>query len=91
MMPVPHCERPSNCLRLSHPKIYSSIVSEMKASRGCRNWKDFDVFYADDVDPNVSAVDRARKTAAAYERKLRMLESFDSPPRRSIDDVDLIG
>lgn len=91
MMPVPHNERPSRCLRLSHPKMYSSLVSDMKASRGCRNWKDFDVFYADDVDMNVSAVDKARKTAADHARKMRMLDSFDSETRRSIDAVDLIG
>lgn len=91
MMPVPHNERPSRCLRLSHPKMYSSLVSEMKATRGCRNWKDFDVFYTDDVDMNVSAIDRARKTAAHHASKMRMLDSFDSETRRSIDEVDLIG
>ena len=91
MMPVPHNERPSRCLRLSHPKMYSSIVSDMKAARGCRNWKEFDVFYADDVDMNVSADEKARKTAADHARKMRMLDSFDSEQRRSIDEVDLIG
>ena len=94
MMPVPHNERPSRCLRLSHPKMYSSLVSEMKACRGgSRNWKDFDVFYADEVDMNVSAIERARKTAAEHARKMRVLDSFDEgeAPRRSIDEVDLIG
>lgn len=91
MMPVPHNERPSRCLRLSHPRVYSSLVAEMKASRGCRNWKDFDVFYADDVDMRVSAVDKARKTAEMHARKMRGFDSFDSETRRSIDEVDLIG
>ena len=90
-MPVPHTERPSRCLRLSHPKMYSSLVSDMKACRGCRNWRDFDVFEKDEVDMNVSAIERARKTAANHARKMRVLESFDSEIRRSIDDVDLIG
>lgn len=92
MMPVPHNERPSRCLRISHPKMYSSLVNDMKACRGgSRDWRAFDVFYDDDVDMNVSAVDRARKTAECHARKMRMLESFDSDTRRSIDEVDLIG
>lgn len=92
MMPVPHNERPSRCLRLSHPKVYSSLVAEMKAERGgSRDWRGFDVFYADEVDEKVSAVERARKTAENHARKMRLLDSFDSEARRSIDDVDLIG
>lgn len=92
MMPVPIEGRPSRCLRLSHPRMYSSLIFDMKQSRGCRTWKDFDVFYADDVDMNVSAVEQARKRAADHEKKWKQLSSFDSDePRRSIDDVDLIG
>ena len=93
-MPVPPEGRPSRCLRLSHPRMYSSLIFDMKQTRGCRTWKDFEVFHADEVDMNVSAVEQARKRAADHARKWAQLNSFDSDsdePRRSIDDVDLIG
>lgn len=93
MMPYPHEPRPSRCLRLSHPKIYSGLVYDMKASKGCRDWRNFAVFYADDVDMNITADEAARKRALDYQRKLRQLNcSFDSDPSsdRSIE-VDMIG
>lgn len=93
MMPLPHDPRPSRCLRLSHPKIYSNLVSDMKSSKGCRDWKNFPVFYNDDIDINTSADEFARKKALDYERKLRQLNaSFSSGGEtdRSIS-VDMIG
>ena len=92
MMPVPRDPRPSKCLRLSQPKLYSSIVSDMKASKGCRDWRNFAVFYDDDVDMSMTADEAARKKALEYQKKLRDLWSFDSAPRTpgSIE-VDMIG
>ena len=71
MMPVPPEGRPSRCLRLSQPKTYSDIVSSMKETRGCRDWRSFDVFYQDDVDGEISAIEVARRRAADCERKCR--------------------
>ena len=79
MMPYPFEPRPSKCLRLSHPKTYSALVSEMKYAKGCRDWRNFDVFYADEVDMSITADEAARQRAIEYQRKLRQLEcSFDS-------------
>lgn len=89
-MPSPPEERPSRCLRMSHPKTYSNIVDSMKKSKGCREWKAFPVFYNDEVDMSISALEVARKRAADYERKLRSLNSFGSDERESIG-VDMIG
>ena len=93
MMPLPHNERPSKCLRLSHPRIYSSIVSDMKSCKGCRDWKNFAVFYPDDVDMNITADEAAKQRAIDYQRRLRELNcSLASWPSsdRSIE-VDMIG
>ena len=96
MMPVSTIERPSQCLRLSHPKVYSSLVSDMKCSMKCRDWKNFAVFYADDVDMSMSADEAARKKAIEYRRKWQMINcSFesgeDSNRSTSLDRVDMIG
>lgn len=97
MMPVPNDSRPSRCLRLSHPRIYSNLVSDMKSSKGCRNWKDFAVFYNDDVDMNLTADEAAKRRAIEYQRKVRELNcSLASWPcsepasDRSVE-VDMIG
>jgi hypothetical protein len=90
MMPVPIEGRPSKCLRLSHPKIYSNIVESMKQSRGCRDWRSFDVFYEDDVDMTRSAVDEARKRKADYEKKWGVLNSFGDDDTTEVE-VDMIG
>jgi hypothetical protein len=94
MMPVPteHC-RPSNCLRLSQPRTYGDIVASMKAEKGCRDWRNFAVFYDDDVDMTRSAVEEAKKRAADHQRRLRTLDSFDeedSSSRHSSAGGDMI-
>lgn len=95
MMPVPEEPRASRCLRLSQPKTYSNIVDSMKASRGCRDWRNFQVFHNDEVDMSLSVDEVARRRAADFERKMRSLNSFDSiaqvDSRRSIDFIDTIG
>ena len=90
MMPVPVEPRPSRCLRLSQPKTYSNIVDSMKAHKGCRDWRNFAVFYADDVDESMSAEDVARRRAADYERKIRQLNSFSDDSDQSVM-VDMIA
>lgn len=97
MMPVPHDPRPSHCLRLSHPRIYSNIVSEMKSDMKSRDWKNFAVFYNDDVDMNLTADEAARRTTIAYQKRLRELNcslaswpSSELSSDRSIE-VDMIG
>ena len=92
-MPLPSDPRGSRCLRLSHPKTYSALVYDMKASKGCRDWRNFAVFYQDDVDMSLSAEELGRKKALDYQRKLRQLNcSFSSGEEtdRSIS-VDMIG
>ncbi|EGP83112.1 uncharacterized protein MYCGRDRAFT_106356 [Zymoseptoria tritici IPO323] len=91
MMPVPAEPRASRCLRLSQPKTYSNIVDSMKATRGCRDWRSFGVFYADEVDMSLPAEDVARRRAADCERKLRMLSLSSREGRPSIDEIDMIG
>ena len=100
MMPVPHDPRPSRCLRLSHPRIYSNLVSDMKHSKGCRDWKNFAVFYNDDVDMSITADEVARQRAIEYQRKVRELNcslaSWPSSAPTSPDsdrsiEVDMIG
>ncbi|KXT17619.1 hypothetical protein AC579_10165 [Pseudocercospora musae] len=91
MMPVPPEPRSSRCLRMSHPKIYGDIVSSMKASKGCRDWASFPVFYQDEVDMSMSADEVARKRAADYERKMRQLNSFSSDEDHRSIDIDMIG
>ncbi|KAK5127516.1 hypothetical protein LTR85_006855 [Meristemomyces frigidus] len=78
MMQVPPEPRPSRCLRLSQPKTYSNIVDSMKASKGCRDWRNFAVFHVDEVDMSMSAEDVARRRARDYERKVRQLNSFST-------------
>ena len=93
MMPLPHDSRPSRCLRLSHPRVYGNLVTDMKASKGCRDWRNFAVFYDDDVDMSMSADEAARKKAIEYQRMLRKINcSFESSPRSDISSpVDMIG
>ena len=90
MMPLP-TERPSRCLRLSQPKTYSNIIDSMKAQRGCRDWRTFDVFYENDIDATMSADELAKVRVADFEKKLRQFDSFDSREgsNRSIE-VDMI-
>ncbi|QIW98097.1 hypothetical protein AMS68_003615 [Peltaster fructicola] len=76
MMPVPNDGRQSRCLRLSYPKIYSNIVTDMKEAKGCRDWRNFAVFEADDVDDSISADDLARKKSEDYEKKMAAFGSF---------------
>lgn len=76
---------------MSHPKTYSNIVDSMKKTKGCRDWRNFQVFYNDEVDMTISAVDVAKKRADDYERRLQDLSSFgSSEPRQSLG-VDMIG
>ncbi|KAK4496320.1 hypothetical protein PRZ48_012300 [Zasmidium cellare] len=82
MMPEPtEGNRPSRCLRMSHPKTYSNIVDSMKKTKGCRDWRNFQVFYNDEIDMTISANDVAKKRADDYERRLRELSSFGSNGR----------
>jgi hypothetical protein len=77
MMPSPPDTRsPQRCLRMSHPRLYASIVKEMKFEKGCRDWRNFAVFPEDDVDERYTAEELARKKAQEYQKKLRMLDSF---------------
>lgn len=77
MMPVPPDTRsPQRCLRISHPRLYASIVKEMKEEKGCRDWRSFAVFPEDDVDERYTAEELARKKAQEYQKKLKTLESF---------------
>lgn len=76
MMPVPPTDRPSTCLRLSFPKIYSNIVRDMKEAKGCRDWRNFAVFDEDDVDSGVSADELARKKTYDHKEKMSALVSF---------------
>ena len=92
MMPLPHDARPSSCLRLSHPRLYGNLVSDMKSSKGCRDWRNFAVFYDDDVDMSTTADEAARKKAIEYQRQLRAINcSFESSPRSDLSSVDMIG
>lgn len=87
-MPVPEEKRVSRCLRLSHPKIYSGIVESMKQTKGCRDWRNFDVFHDQEVDMTISAVGLARRRVADFDRKYRMCSN--SSDDDSIE-VDMIG
>ena len=93
MMPLPYDPRPSRCLRLSHPRVFGNLVTDMKASKGCRDWRNFAVFYDDDVDMSTSADEAARKKALEYQRSVRLLNrSFESDIRsRSDISTDMIG
>lgn len=61
---------------MSHPRLYASIVKEMKEQKGCRDWRSFAVFPEDDVDERYTAEELARKKAQEYQKKLKTLESF---------------
>ncbi|KAK0780974.1 hypothetical protein LTR02_001260 [Friedmanniomyces endolithicus] len=78
MMPVPPEAKASRCLRLSMPKTYSDIVDTMRSEKGCRDWRNFAVFYDDEVDMRKSAVECARRRAETFGRKARGLASFSS-------------
>lgn len=91
MMPVPPEPRVSRCLRMSHPKIYSGIVDSMKETKGCRDWRKFDVFYTDEVDMTISAPEVGQKRAADHDQKLRDLNSFSSDVGQHVIGVDMIG
>jgi hypothetical protein len=96
MMALPPEPRPSRCLRMSHPKTYSAIVNSMKATKGCRDWRSFDVFHPDEVDLTISAEEVARKRAADYERRLQLFaahHSFSEDPSHCSPtrEVDMIG
>jgi hypothetical protein len=81
MMPVPQDPRPSKCLRVSYPRIYGDIVSDMKVAKGCRDWRNFAVFEDDDVDMNVSADHYGKKK----------VEDCSSSDDESEPDLDTIG
>jgi hypothetical protein len=77
MMPSPPDTRnPQRCLRMSHPRLYASIVKEMKVEKGCRDWRSFAVFPEDDVDERYTAAELARKKSAEHQKKMKMLDSF---------------
>lgn len=91
LMPVPDEQRQSRCLRFSHPRIYSDIVTDMRLQKGCRDWKNFAVFHDDDVDTRVSAEAYAKKRAADYEKRCKELASFSSSEGLGEDSIDTIG
>lgn len=84
MMPVPAEPSPSRCLRLSQPRIYGDIVSSMKADRGCRDWRGFDVFHNDEIDDRLSAAEAAKLKSEQCERKLRKYSN-------QLNVIDTIG
>ncbi|KAK6441076.1 hypothetical protein LTR95_002706 [Oleoguttula sp. CCFEE 5521] len=92
MMPLPPDERgPPRCLRVSYPRIYSDIVGDMKAAKGCRDWRNFAVFHENDVDMKVSAEDFGRRKKADFERKMRVLSSFSDGSDGYCGELDTIG
>jgi len=88
-MPVPLDPRPSKCLRMSYPRIYGDIVSDMKTAKGCRDWRNFAVFHDNEVDMNVTAEACGKKKAQDFERKMRAFGSFSSDEFDS--SMDTIG
>lgn len=77
---------------MSHPKIYGNIIDSMKSERGCRDWRSFATFHADEVDMKVSAIEAAEKRARDFERRMRELESFSSASGSDqSSEVDMIG
>ncbi|KAF2720831.1 hypothetical protein K431DRAFT_200305, partial [Polychaeton citri CBS 116435] len=91
MMPEPVDAPPSKCLRLSQPKTYGAIVDGMKQCKGCRDWRNFAVFYDNDIDERTSAEILAKQRAREYARKLRELDSFNSKNSEESVEVDMIG
>lgn len=95
MMAVPPEPRPSKCMRLSRPKHYSDVVNAMKESKGCRDWKNFPVFFDLEVDMSKSAEDYARAVRGRtleYEKtgcRPDLLSS--SEESMFLEGVDMIG
>lgn len=89
MMPIPAEPRPSKCMRLSRPKAHGDIVDSMKASKGCRDWKNFPVFHDLEIDMSKSAEDYAR---AVRGRTARYEQTGQRPNLGSNDSMyDMIG
>jgi len=65
----------------------------MKSTKGCRDWRNFPVFHADDVDTTMTADEVARKKALDYQRQLRQLNCSFSTSEASTGsiEVDMIG
>lgn len=61
----------------------------MKKCRGCRDWRNFDVFDELEIDMSVSAVERAEKRAADYEKRLRKYGRTAS--NQEVELPDMIG
>ncbi|CZT24714.1 uncharacterized protein RCC_10442 [Ramularia collo-cygni] len=95
MMALPEEPRPSKCMRLSRPGVYSDIVQSMKENKGCRDWKNFPVFYDLEVDMSKSAEDYARAVrgrTAEYERTGRRPSHIGtSKDSIFLGGVDMIG
>ncbi|KAK5133940.1 hypothetical protein LTR08_007060 [Meristemomyces frigidus] len=60
MMAVPTEAKPSMCLRISHPRTYAHIIADMRTAKGCRDWKSFATFEANDVDLPMDEVNKRR-------------------------------
>lgn len=92
MMPCPpEAAKPSKCLRLSLPRTYADIVSCMKCEKGCRDWRNFAVFFEDDVDGTKTAEEYAQEKRASFEKRCAQLNSFSSDDngKTSVDMVAL--
>jgi hypothetical protein len=61
---------------MSHPRLYASIIKEMKVEKGCRDWRSFAVFPEDDVDERYTATELAHKKSQEHQKKMKMLDSF---------------
>ena len=97
-MPSPHASTSARSLRLSHPRLFSALVADMKATRGSRDWRSFEVFPEGDgdemeVDDGVAercATERTRRWEKKMEMERRRMER-EANKRREVDGVDLIG
>jgi hypothetical protein len=65
----------------------------MKAAKGCRDWRNFAVFYDDEVDMSITADEKARRKALEHQRTVKQLnctfrwcDASDEPI-----GVDMIG
>ena len=77
MMPSPPDTRnPQRCLRMSHPRLYASIIKEMKVEKGCRDWRNFAVFPDDEVDERFTAEELSLRKSQEHQKKLKMLDSY---------------
>jgi hypothetical protein len=69
----------------------------MKSCKGCRDWKNFAVFYDDDVDMSTTADEAARRKAIEYQKRLRELNCSlaswpsSAPSSDRSTEVDMIG